>query len=109
MRLTKYTIADISCKTDIPYSRILELSVTSKQGSHGKLTIRLEVSDDMTNQGTDRYRDSEISLSMITGKKIFCGICQQIRLINESGYKLLEVTAYSKSYEMDREKKNKKL
>ena len=105
MKQRRYTVSDINVEIGIAYNHLLSLTITSKQGEHGKLSLVLETMEETTQAEITGCKGTAVVVSLTSGERLFSGICSDVALSSMGGYQCVRVDAYTASAAMDKERK----
>lgn len=98
----KFTLAQLQIETEISYITILDMEINSNENDHGKLSLVLEVSEDITAADADRLQGTNISVNLPDGSCIFNGKCEDAVMQDENRYHTVYIYALTHSMDMDR-------
>lgn len=105
MNQKRYTVSDINVDIGIKYNHLLSLTIITKQGEHGRLSLTLEVMEEAAQSEVISCKGTEVVVSLKSGARLFAGICSDVVLSSMGGYKCVHVDAYTASIMMDKERK----
>ncbi|MDE7322758.1 MAG: hypothetical protein K2N73_08460, partial [Lachnospiraceae bacterium] len=105
MKKERYIISDLKLDVAIAYSSVLSLRITSGQGEHGRLCVTVETDEGITQSDVLRCSDTDVTVSLSDGRKIFSGVCTGASMSNQGQYKCVTLEACTCSVRMDSERK----
>ncbi len=95
------TIADIEIQAGIAYQSVCDIKITSQEGTHGRLQVLLEVSEEIQPRDVQALYEQTVIVRLKDGTKLFSGICTGGGLSNNGGYKQVRIEAATHSVRMD--------
>ena len=105
MNKERYTVSDIIIESGINYNRILAFEIISQQGEHGRMSVLLEVPENTSQSQILKSKDSNVTVTLKSGTRLFAGICYNTVISYTAGYNCVRMEAYTKSMHMDMKKK----
>ena len=100
------TIGNIKVNIGISYQRIQDMKITTKEGTHGRLSLEVEVDEGMQNSSILSLIGQKVEVTLDDGTRLFTGTCSGAGIENTAEYKCVRIEAASGSIAMDREPKD---
>ncbi|WP_313186954.1 hypothetical protein [Lacrimispora sp.] len=109
--MTEYiTCSELKIKCNIKISRLRHLSIRESIGTHAMAEITADIEPGSLDLSCEELNNQPLMICSVKDLKellIFSGVIGKIRIEKESAYDLLYLSAYSLSWLMDLERKNR--
>ena len=89
------TIGNIKVSMAIAYQRVLDMKITTKEGTHGKLSLEVEVDEGMQNSSILSLIGQKVEVTLDDGTRLFTGTCSGAGIENTAEYKCVRIEAAS--------------
>ena len=106
MSKDRKTTGNIKVSMAIAYQRVLDMKITTKEGTHGRLYLKVEADEGMQKDSIRPMIGQKVEVTLDDGTKLFTGTCSGAGIENTAEYKCVRIEAASGSIAMDREPKD---